>query len=105
MPNTFFGLNIATSGLYAASVNLNVTANNAANAKTDGYSRQQATQVAKNALRVYQEYGMIGAGVKVTGIERVRDAFYDKKIHCKPDEIRRMLYKILSFQTDGRSSE
>lgn len=78
MPNTFFGLNIATSGLYAASVNLNVTANNAANAKTDGYSRQQATQVAKNALRVYQEYGMIGAGVKVTGIERVRDAFYDK---------------------------
>ena len=79
MPSTFFGLNIATSGLYAASVNLNVTANNAANAKTDGYSRQQATQVAKNALRVYQEYGMIGAGVKVTGIERVRDAFYDKK--------------------------
>lgn len=79
MPNTFFGLNIATSGLYAASVNLNVTANNGANAKTDGYSRQQATQVAKNALRVYQEYGMIGAGVKVTGIERVRDAFYDKK--------------------------
>ena len=52
MPNTFFGLNIATSGLYAASVNLNVTANNGANAKTDGYSRQQATQVAKNALRV-----------------------------------------------------
>lgn len=79
MPNTFFGLNIATSGLYAASVNLNVTANNAANAKTEGYSRQQTTQVAKNALRVYQEYGMIGAGVKVTSIDRVRDSFYDQK--------------------------
>jgi flagellar hook-associated protein 1 FlgK len=79
MPSTFFGLNISRSGLYAASVNLNVTANNVANADTKGYSRQEATQVAKDALRVFQDYGMIGAGVNVTSIDRVRDSFYDEK--------------------------
>lgn len=79
MPNTFFGLTIATSGIYAASVNLNVTGNNAANAATEGYSRQKATQVAMPALRVYQEYGTIGTGVTVTSINRIRDSFYDKK--------------------------
>lgn len=79
MPSTFFGLNISTSGLYAASVNLNVTAHNAANETTEGYSRQQTTQVAKDALRVYQDYGMIGAGVNVTEINRCRDSFYDQK--------------------------
>jgi flagellar hook-associated protein 1 FlgK len=79
MPSTFFGLNIARSGLYAASVNLNVTANNVANADTEGYSRQEATQVAKDALRVYADYGTIGAGVNVTSIDRVRDSFYDEK--------------------------
>ncbi len=45
MPNTFFGLTIATSGIYAASVNLNVTGNNAANAATEGYSRQDRKSV------------------------------------------------------------
>ena len=79
MPSTFFGLNISTSGLYAASVNLNVTANNVANVETKGYSRQEATQEAKEALRVYQKYGMIGAGGDVTDISRVRDSFYDSK--------------------------
>ena len=79
MPSTFFGLNISTSGLYAASVNLNVTANNVANVETKGYSRQEATQEAKEALRVYQKYGMIGAGVDVTDMSRVRDSFYDSK--------------------------
>lgn len=79
MPNTFFGLTIATSGIYAASVNLNVTANNTANADTEGYSRQKAHQVAMDALRVYQTYGMIGTGVTVTSINRVRDSFFDKK--------------------------
>lgn len=79
MPNIFFGLNIATSGLYAASVNLNVTANNVANESTAGYSRQAATQVAKDSLRIYQDYGAIGAGVKVTEINRCRDSFYDQK--------------------------
>ncbi len=79
MPNTFFGLNIGTLGVYAANVNLNVTANNVANRETEGYARQKATQQATRALRVHQKYGMIGSGVETTDISRVRDAYYDVK--------------------------
>ena len=40
MANTFFGLTIGTSGLYAAKSGLNITAHNVANIETEGYSRQ-----------------------------------------------------------------
>lgn len=79
MPNTFFGLNIGTLGLYAANTNLNVTANNISNEQTKGYSRQKASQQATEAIRVYQKYGMIGSGVEVTEIQRVHDEYYDVK--------------------------
>lgn len=87
MASTFFGLNIATSGLYASNVQLNIAANNIANEGTEGYSRQQATQTARNPIRVYEVYGMVGAGVDVTGIERTRDAFYDKKYWANQPKI------------------
>ncbi len=115
MPSTFFGLNISRSGLYAASTNLNVTANNVANANTKGYSRQQTTQVAKDALRVYQEYGMIGAGVNVTSIDRVRDSFYDQKYwtnqgklgtaHAKHYYEQQMENHLNEFEVDGFTKE
>ena len=79
MANSFFGLTIGTSGLYAANANLNVTANNIANQNTKGYSRQQAVQQATTALRVYQRYGAVGTGVEVTEINRTRDEYYDVK--------------------------
>lgn len=79
MANTFFGLTIGVSGLYAANANLNVTANNIANETTKGYSRQEATQQATDALRVYQRYGAVGTGTVVTEITRNRDEYYDVK--------------------------
>lgn len=79
MPNTFFGLNISTQGIHAANVNLNVTANNIANEHTKGYSRQVARQQATQAIRVHQKYGMIGSGVEVTSVERMRNEYYDVK--------------------------
>ena len=79
MPSQFFGLYIAGSGLRAANAALNTTANNIANAQTDGFSRQQVTQQANNALRVFATYGCAGAGVDTIAIERVRDNFYDVK--------------------------
>ncbi len=115
MPSTFFGLNIATSGLYAASVNLNVTGNNVANETTKGYSRQEATQVAKDALRIHQDYGMIGAGVKVTEINRCRDTFYDRKYwanqsklgtaHAKYYYMQQVENHLNEFDVDGFTKE
>lgn len=79
MPSTFFGLNIAGSGLRAANAALNTTANNISNAQTADYSRQQVVQEASDALRVFTTYGCAGAGVDTVAIERIRDKFYDVK--------------------------
>lgn len=77
MPSQFFGLNIAYTGLLASNAALNTTSNNIANVHTEGYSRQQVSQQAANALRVFQTYGCAGAGVETLAIERIRDEFYD----------------------------
>ena len=79
MPSTFFGLNIASSGLRSANAALNTTANNISNVNTKGYSRQEVKQEAANCLRVFDRYGCAGAGVDTLAIERIRDEFYDNK--------------------------
>jgi len=79
MPSTFLGLTIASSGLTAANAGINVTANNISNTNTVGYSRQVVTQQASKPIRVYQRYGTMGAGVTVTGINQIRDSYYDYK--------------------------
>ena len=79
MASTFFGLEIAASGLRAANAALNTTANNISNANTEGYSRQEVKQEAMDPLRVFSTYGCAGAGVNTLAIERIRDQFYDQK--------------------------
>ena len=46
MPSTFFGLNIATSGMNAYNMGLNTTAHNISNRNTKGYSKQSVEQKA-----------------------------------------------------------
>ena len=79
MPSTFFGLDIAYTGVQAANARVNTTANNIANVQTEGYTRQEANQVASQALRISQSYGMAGTGVTVDEINQVRNEFYDVK--------------------------
>ena len=79
MSSTFMGLNTAYTGLQAANAALNTTANNIANAETKGYSRQNVTTQAAEAIRMFTTYGCVGAGVDTLAIERIRDDFYDKK--------------------------
>ena len=79
MSSTFFGLNIAYTGLLASNAGLNTTGNNIANAETEGYSRQTVVQQAANALQTFTTYGCAGAGVETIAIERIRDEFYDEK--------------------------
>ncbi|MCQ2518572.1 MAG: flagellar basal body protein [Lachnospiraceae bacterium] len=68
MASQFFGLNIAYTGLLASNASLNTSANNIANVETEGYSRQEVTQTAENALRTYTTFGCAGAGVDVKDI-------------------------------------
>lgn len=79
MASTFMGLNISYTGLVASNAGLNATANNIANIDTKGFSRQEVKQTAAEAMRCFQNYGCIGAGVDTLGVERIRDLFYDEK--------------------------
>ncbi|MCR5109079.1 MAG: flagellar hook-associated protein FlgK [Lachnospiraceae bacterium] len=79
MPSTFFGLNIAYSGLQAANAWLNTTGNNISNVETEGYSRQKVTQQAADALRTFTSYGMAGAGVNAVSVDQIRNQYYDIK--------------------------
>ena len=79
MPSQFFGLNIGSSALFAYQASINTTANNIANVKTEGYSRQETELSASNPLRVYAKYGSTGTGVEATSIKQQRDIYYDSK--------------------------
>lgn len=79
MASTFFGLTIAYSGLQAAQTALNTAGHNISNINTPGYTRQQAAVHAADALRTYTSYGTIGSGVTVSGIDQLRDSYYDEK--------------------------
>jgi flagellar hook-associated protein 1 FlgK len=79
MPSQFFGLTIGASALSAFQTSVNTTANNIANVKTDGYTRQTANLAATRAIRVYQRYGTCGTGVEVTSIKQERNLYYDEK--------------------------
>lgn len=79
MPSQFFGLNIGASALFAYQASLNTTANNIANVKTEGYSRQETELQAGHPLRVYAKYGSTGTGVNATAVKQQRDIYYDTK--------------------------
>ena len=79
MANTFFGLNIGTTGLYAAKSGLNITAHNVANIETEGYSRQVIKQSADTPISTNNRFGMLGSGVAVHEITQMRSQYYDEK--------------------------
>lgn len=79
MASTFFGLSIATSGLYASQASMNTTAHNISNANREGYTRQQNIVKANNAISTNNSYGMIGTGVYTDSIVQIRDQYYDTK--------------------------
>lgn len=78
--STFSGLNTSRLGLMAQQKALEVTAHNVANANTPGYSRQIAHMTPTSALPYLGGNGMIGTGVTVDDINRIRDSFLDSQI-------------------------
>lgn len=83
MISSFYGLQTSLRGLLAQQRMLDTAGHNIANASTKGYSRQEATLVASQAL-VVPAGGIangagahIGSGVDVQTFRRVRDQFVD----------------------------
>lgn len=77
MASMFTGLYVASSGLGSYQLALNTTAHNAANADTEGYCRQYTERTAADALKLSSNQGMLGMGVKTTGVSQYRNEFYD----------------------------
>lgn len=82
MGSTFFGLNVALSGLLTQQRALNTVSHNITNASTPGYSRQRVDMAAATAhpmpaLNTAVGPGQIGTGVVAERHSRVRDQFAD----------------------------
>lgn len=87
MASTFLGLNTGLSGLNYYQATLNTTAHNISNADREGYSRQTVLSQAAEAVRMRTSYGMMGTGVKSTGIDQLRNAYYDTKYRASASKL------------------
>lgn len=107
MASTFYGLNIAYSGLNAYQAALNTTGHNISNVETEGYCRQYVEQTAADALKTNTTAGMQGAGVVVNGINQHRDIYYDYKYwdnSAKLGEAETQYYYMLQIENYFKGS-
>ncbi|SFK79452.1 flagellar hook-associated protein FlgK [Brevibacillus centrosporus] len=82
MRSTFHGIEVSKRGLFAQQSALNTTGHNIANANTEGYSRQRVNMQATTGLpyvglQANIEAGLLGTGVNVVGIQRLRENYLD----------------------------
>ncbi len=80
MGSSFFGLNIAKTGLFVSQRALQVVSHNLSNANTPGYSRQRLDTKAEWPEILPGLRGTLGRGVDSESVIQIRDAFLDKKI-------------------------
>jgi len=85
MASTFMGLEIAKRGLSAHQRALQVTGHNISNADNEHYARQRVnfsamTPLYEPSLNREMTPGMIGQGVELSSIERIRDHYIDDRI-------------------------
>ena len=104
MRPTFYGFEIAKSGMQAAQAGLDTTGQNMANMSTEGYSRQSVNQSA-NCINLgkyklsQNNKALPGMGVTINGIKQIRDNFLDIRYRNANSEYN-VLSKSLSILTD-----
>lgn len=79
MSSTFFGFNIARSGIFASQRALNITSHNISNANTEGYSRQRLEVKQSTPMLLPSGQGMLGTGVETENVIQIRNEFLDYK--------------------------
>lgn len=80
MGNLMTSFNAGVSGLQSAQSSLNITAHNLANARTDGYTRQQVIvtdSFYQNGLGNYDNMLQVGTGTTIALTRQVRNEFLD----------------------------
>jgi flagellar hook-associated protein 1 FlgK len=76
MLSTFLGIEIAKRALFAQRTAMDVASHNIANANTTGYSRQEGVMETSPPISLVS-VGIVGTGVNVDYIRRIRDEFTD----------------------------
>ncbi|HOJ33465.1 MAG TPA: flagellar hook-associated protein FlgK [Candidatus Hydrogenedentes bacterium] len=87
MGSLFSTLDIARSGMYASRVQLDVAGHNIANVNQEGYSRQRVELGTPNPVRY--SFGLLGRGVSIQSVRRVRDSFLDSIARTQVAELGR----------------
>ncbi|MET1018490.1 MAG: flagellar hook-associated protein FlgK, partial [Microterricola sp.] len=83
--STFSGLNTAYRGLSAAKAGLDVSGQNIANARTEGYTRQRLTTSAIGGPAMAGKFSLgvrPGGGVNIDGIARLGDVHLDARVRA-----------------------
>ncbi len=80
--STFYGLEIAKTGLFTARNQMEVTGHNISNVDTAGYTRQRVTTSAipapdYNTLKAQSSNTQVGMGVETLVIDQIRNPFLD----------------------------
>ncbi|MDI6869870.1 MAG: flagellar hook-associated protein FlgK [Bacillota bacterium] len=88
MRSAFFGIEIGRRALFTHQRALDVTGHNIANANTPGYSRQvvrltETTPFAPPSFSRPKMPGMIGTGVTVSSIERMKNEFIEDRLRAE----------------------
>ena len=88
MRGTFFGIEIARTGLSLGQLGLDVTGHNIANVETRGYTRQRIIQTAYDPsfnigkiLPVMQ--ARVGSGTRVKILDQIRSAYLDRRFRTE----------------------
>ncbi len=79
MSGIFLTINTAKRGMFAVQQGIQTAGHNIANADTDGFSRQRVELVTTPGYRI-PGAGLVGTGVDISTIARVRDAYLDTQI-------------------------
>ncbi|NLN75974.1 MAG: flagellar hook-associated protein FlgK [Armatimonadetes bacterium] len=85
MAGTFFGINVAASGLAAQRAAMEILSQNIAHASDPAYKRQrlvlsEGLPLAQSQQANYAGSSIIGSGVQIGAVQRVRDALIERRL-------------------------
>ncbi|HWR22913.1 MAG TPA: flagellar hook-associated protein FlgK [Feifaniaceae bacterium] len=83
--SSFYGLEIAKTGLFISQKGINLAGHNIANADTKGYTRQRLSLASIDPVSLTARFlpirrGAVGGGVAVLEIEQLRNAYVDRML-------------------------
>ena len=93
MRPTFLGFETCKSSIFSSQKSLDITGNNLANVSTEGYTRQRVVQSSVSyvypSITGYSKPAVVanlGAGVRVDGVQQVRDESIDRSYRSLTDD-------------------